>query len=123
MTTEVSSTLAFGTVRMWATGRAKLAEKRYWFAREPFDLLRPMRWTWNSGPVSWEGWATIAMSLTALIAAAAIIFSQPQLQRHWFGVVLYFVSVAVVSAVYATIATKQCDPNLTLTDYRNRKVH
>lgn len=96
--------------------------KRYWYARRRADQVGQSTMIGKFRPVSWEGWAMVAVFLGCMAMGAGLMFETTAqgLERGWVGFAL--LTVIGAGLLLWSVVTKG-DPNHTVADYRLGRVN
>ncbi|MFP4519858.1 MAG: hypothetical protein ACLFQ5_10415 [Oceanicaulis sp.] len=94
---------------------------RYWFARRRADRAGESALIGNFRPVSWEGWACIAV-FGALVLVGALLWAESAAQglpRGWLG--FAFPTIIGAGILFIAVGAKG-DPDHTAADYKAGRV-
>jgi hypothetical protein len=91
-----------------------MSDTRYWFVRNRMPNGRPGR---AVHPVAWQGRATIAGFVIAMIGGgAAFIVTALMTKTFFLGVSIFVVCAVVGAGTFLWAATQRCDPTLRNTE-------
>ncbi|MEQ8432767.1 MAG: hypothetical protein RIA71_00880 [Oceanicaulis sp.] len=94
---------------------------RYWFARRRADCAGQSALIGKFRPVTWEGWACIAV-FAGLMVLGALLWAETAsqgLERGWLG--FAFPTIIGAGLLFAAMGAKS-DPDHTAADYKAGRV-